>query len=69
MLIISKEKALELIKDMVKEKGSQVAAAKELNISPAYLADILNGNRSISESVAQKLGYRRVVVYQEEPRK
>lgn len=61
---ISQEKAIELIEKIVAEEGSQVKAAKRLDISPAYLGDILKGNRPISESVAQKLGYKRVVSYE-----
>lgn len=61
---ISQEKAIELIEKIVAEGGSQVKAAKRLDISPAYLGDILKGNRPISESVAQKLGYKRVVSYE-----
>ena len=66
MSTITKEKALERIKQMVKEMGSQTAVAKELNISPAYLGDILKGNRDISNQVAAKLGYKRVISYEEE---
>ena len=60
---ISKEKAIELIKKIVQEEGNQVSAAKRLDISPAYLGDILKGNRPISESIAKKLGFKRVVIY------
>lgn len=60
---ITHEEALKRIRDLVKRSGSQVAAAKELNISPAFLGDILRGARPISDNVAQKLGYRRVVQF------
>ena len=61
---ISKEKAIELIKKIVHEEGSQFKAARRLDISPAYLGDIIKGNRPISASVAQKLGFKRVVSYE-----
>ncbi len=43
--------------------GSQVKAAAELGISPAYLTDILYGRRAISSSVALKLGLERAMVF------
>jgi len=61
---ITHENAVELIRKIVKEKGSQVAAAKHLNISPAYLGDILKGARPVSGQVARKLGFQRVISYQ-----
>lgn len=64
MANITHEKALELIKQMVQDRGTQLEVARELDISPAHLSDILKGNRNISDAVARKLGYRRVVSYE-----
>lgn len=64
MSTITHEKAIELIRHIIREHGSQSAVAKSLNISPAYLSDILNGKRAISEEVAKRLGYRRVVFFE-----
>lgn len=64
MANITHEKAIELIRQKVQEAGSQAGAAKFLDISPAYLSDILNGNRKVSDEVARKLGYRRVVAFE-----
>lgn len=61
---ITHDKALELIKQIVHEEGSQAGAAKRLDISPVYLGDILKGNRQISDQVARKLGYRRVTAFE-----
>lgn len=66
MKTISREEAIKIISAMVRAKGSQVKAAKELDISPAYLGDIIGGRRMISDSVARKLGYKRVVLYVKE---
>jgi plasmid maintenance system antidote protein VapI len=66
MNTIKHDEAIELIRGMVKKNGSQFAAAKALDISPAYLGDILAGKRSISDNIARKLGYRRVVVFVKE---
>lgn len=63
MANISQDKALEMIRRIVTDEGSQTEAAKRLDISVAYLRDILSGNRPVSDRVARKLGYRRAVVY------
>lgn len=60
---ITVDEARELLSQMVDEKGSQSAVAKWLGVSDAYLSDILNGNRGVSDDIARKLGYRKVVVY------
>jgi len=67
MATITYQKAIELIRGIVKEEGSQLAAAKRLDISPQFLGDILKGNRTISDQVARKLpphGYRRVIFFE-----
>ena len=64
MATITQEKALNIIREMVASEGTQVAVAKKLDISPAYLTDILMGIRPISDNVARKLGYKRVTVYE-----
>lgn len=64
MATITQEKALNIIRDMIVKEGTQVAVAKKLDISPAYLTDILMGIRPISDNVARKLGYKRVTVYE-----
>lgn len=64
--VISHEDALNLIRAIVKSKGSQFAAAKHLDISPMYLSDILRGKSDISDNVARKLGYRRVMVFEKD---
>jgi plasmid maintenance system antidote protein VapI len=37
-------------------------AAKALKISPAYLSDLVNGRRDITDPLLAKLGLRRVVI-------
>ena len=48
---------------MVEKWGSQRKVADQLGISAAFLSDIINGNRPVSNQVAQKLGYKKVVKY------
>lgn len=67
MTTITYDKAIELIRKMVKDEGSQFAAAKKLDVSAQYLSDILLGRRDISDNVARKLpphGYRRVIFFE-----
>ena len=49
--------------DMVVQHGSRSAVAHILGITPSYMSDILNGNRSISDSVARKIGFIRETIY------
>ena len=41
------------------EQKTQAQVAAELEISAAYLSDILNGHRGISDTIAEKLDYVR----------
>jgi predicted DNA-binding protein (UPF0251 family) len=60
---ISQEEALDLIRRLVESEGSNTKAAARLDISSGYLSEILSSDRPISDKVARKLGYERVVVY------
>jgi transcriptional regulator with XRE-family HTH domain len=54
---------LEKIKSLVEKTGSQMEVAKQLGIGSSYLSEILKGTRPISETVARKLGYFRVITF------
>jgi hypothetical protein len=60
---ITQEELLQVINEMVSTWGSQKAVADHLEISNAYMSDILAGNRPVSDAVARKLGYKRIVKY------
>lgn len=45
------------------QAGSQQEFAKQCDISPAYLSDILMGRRKIAKNILKMLGLKRVVVY------
>ncbi len=55
-----------LLESKVKEFGSQRKLAENLEVSPAFLSDVLLGNRAISEKIASKLGFVREVIYYKE---
>jgi plasmid maintenance system antidote protein VapI len=63
MKTISADEARKILEDMVEVAGSQKAIARELEITPSYLSDILDGRRDISDKIARKLGYAKETVY------
>jgi hypothetical protein len=44
-------------------KRSQAEAAKELDVTPQYLSDVLNGRRGLGEMIPGKIGYLARTVY------
>jgi transcriptional regulator with XRE-family HTH domain len=62
-IIVGQSQLIKVIKSYV-ACSSQKKVARHLNITPQYLNDILHGRRDISEQVADRLGYRRLVVFE-----
>lgn len=60
---ITHEEAIELLRRLIEAEGSQTKAAAKLDISSGYLSEILTSNRPISDGVAKKLGFEKVVLY------
>ena len=52
-----------VLRAFVADKGSQKQAAHALQISPAYLCDVLNGRRVSGKKILDGLSYVRVVAY------
>ncbi len=50
------------LEQVVKEAGTQRAAADKLDISQQYLCDLLSGRRPFSEKMLAKLGLESVIV-------
>ncbi len=48
---------------VIRQAGSQRAAARSLGVSAAYLNDVLRGRRAVSARLARALGLERVTVY------
>jgi plasmid maintenance system antidote protein VapI len=63
---ITQEEILDIIKQMAKKWDTQKELAEQLGISNAYMSDILAGIRPVSDGVARRLGYRRIVKYTRE---
>ena len=60
---ITQDEILSIIEQMVKTWGPQRSVADHLKISNSYMSDILASKRLVSDEVARKLGYKRVVKY------
>ncbi len=57
---------LQMLRERI-AKTSQRAVAAELEVSPAYLCDVLAGRRDPGKSILKGLGLRRVVRYERIP--
>lgn len=47
----------------IEDVGALRLVASELGISVAYLHDVLHGRRPVSEGLAKRMGWERVVVF------
>ena len=56
---------LDVVRKAVEVAGSQRAFAKQVGFSQPYISDVLSGSREVSASLAEKLGYRRRVLFVE----
>jgi plasmid maintenance system antidote protein VapI len=63
---ITQAEILEIVVEMSKKWERQKDLADHLGISNAYMSDILAGVRPVSDRVARKLGYKRIVKYTRE---
>lgn len=63
-ILIDETEMLDILHEFVRSAGTQQIAAEQLGISAAYMSDMFHGRRSISEGVAEKLGYRRSWMYE-----
>lgn len=53
------------IESKVLTLGEKAKVARQLGVSPQYLADVLNGRRKIGPKLAAALGYTPATVYLE----
>lgn len=54
--------ALDRLHKFVEKYPTQKDAAKALGIKPAYLSDLVNMRRDLSDTILTKLGLKRAVV-------
>lgn len=57
------DEMLNLLREEVERRGSQKAVAEWLGITQGFLGDILHGRAPVTADVAEKLGYRKSVVF------
>jgi hypothetical protein len=56
---------IEILRVRCQERGTQRAWAKDHGVSPAYVNDVLQGRREISDNFAALLGFERRVIFLE----
>jgi len=62
--MISQDFLRKLLAVECKRAGSQYQWATKCKISPAYVSDVLRGNRAIGKSILKALGMRKIVAYE-----
>ena len=55
--MITDKELLKILREACEKAGSQRKWAVDNGFSPAYVNDVLQGKRYISEAMAKKLGY------------
>jgi transcriptional regulator with XRE-family HTH domain len=60
---LTQEEFLGLIRDDVDAEGSQKALAAKLDVSEAYLSDVLRGNRAAGNKILARYNLRAVTSY------
>lgn len=60
---LSEEEFLSLIRDDVKAEGSQKTLAAKLDVSEAYLSDVLRGRRSAGSKILSRYRLKAVTNY------
>jgi hypothetical protein len=61
--MITRDELIDLIRTAVKAAGSQRALARQWDVAPAYITDLLHGLRDPGPKVLEAMGYERIVVY------
>mgnify|MGYP003425451917 FL=1 len=54
---------IDILRVRCQERGSQKGWAKDHGLSPAYVNDVLQGRREISDNFAALLGFERRVIF------
>lgn len=62
--VMTEHDLLDILSDMT--KGGLGQPSRELDFTVSYLHDVLRGRRFVSEKMAGKLGFNRVVVFTRE---
>lgn len=65
---LTPDQLLDLVRERSAAAGSQQTLAQRLQISGAYLSDVLHGRREVSDNLAAKLGFQRTVIFRPLPK-
>lgn len=60
---LNRDEVTELIRDLIKQEGTQTAAAAKLGIVPPYLSDLLRGKRDPGPEVLSFFGLEKKIIY------
>ena len=60
---LTEEFAINLLREFVRREGSLRKLANVIGISPAYLSDVLRGNRSLGPTLLNYLKLEKIVTY------
>ena len=66
MAILTEQEALGRLRAMLAPGVTQAALAERFGVSGAYLSDVLHERRAMTDTIAAKIGLRRVVRYVED---
>jgi hypothetical protein len=66
---LTAEQLLDVLRSACREAGSQQDWAKANGFSPAFVSDVLNGRRGITESIADALDYEFVGAYRKKTKR
>ena len=61
--MLNSKQILEVLRKDIKKAGTQKDWALKHKLSPAFINDVLQGKRSVSDTIAEALGYDRLVMY------
>jgi ribosome-binding protein aMBF1 (putative translation factor) len=61
--LLTADDVRELIRRAVEKEGSQSALAAKMDVSPAYLGDVMKGRRELGHSIVSYFGLTRDVRY------
>jgi predicted transcriptional regulator len=60
---VTNKQIVQMLRNVVRMK-SQREVADDLGLSPAFVCDVLKGRREVTERLAKKMGYRKVVEFE-----
>lgn len=60
---LTQAEVIELLRQRVAQRGSQVAVAAEAGVSAQHISDVLLGRREIGRAILALLGVQRVIRY------